>query len=724
MKKYTLILILIALTTAVYAQDTVRISGTVTQTGGNPVRGATITIPPNVIVRSDQEGKYSFTIPKGKYTILVEAAGFEVHAETLTTGDDTGMQLDFILRPAHLKFEETVIGRDESTPEISVSAPTTVVKPRDENRAPSVLGAVTSVPGVAVLGQGGLFQVPSVRGASRERTILMLESVRVTSERRTGPSFSFVDPLLLESLSITRGPAPVIYGSNGESGLIHATVIQPFTGPPTGELRAGYQGNSNENWQTFTFRSGSEKFQYSLGGGRRESGDFESGDEQEYQSGYTRINLFGKARYVTDAGSLTFLVLPSWTDDIEKASSDAITRPTLYPEERHQVYMVDWQDSNLDNGWAYQAQGWYHPNSLITQDDSVIDGVITSRAVVYNDTDDYGLRFRIGRKIVENWTVWSGIDFFERTNISAKQDSFVASGSGFDLTESFYSIRDGGYRDAGLFFIGNADYGKLLMNAGVRIQNVKTSNHATTDVSDSENSWSGNFGVSYAFNEHFEGLFNVGRGIRPATISEKFFTGATGRGTVAGNPNLTTESNIEVDGGVRYRTGNWFAGFYVFHNNIEDFIARVRIADGSFTFSNQPEVSITGIEGEGHYRWNDSLRLYGNFHVMNAKDQADADVNDIPPSRLIAGVEYDHNRFWNGAFEVVGQFEKTDPGPDELEREGALILNMRVGFRPLENLQFRVVGFNLTNKTYFDSADNRAPHAIGRSFGVEVIKGF
>ncbi|MCI0614120.1 TonB-dependent receptor, partial [bacterium] len=472
-------------------------------------------------------------------------------------------------------------------------------------------------------------------------------------------------------------------------------------------------------------KSGTERFQYVLGAARREGGDFESGDGQEFSSGYTRVNVLAKGRLFTDAGILTFLTLPSWTDDIEKASSDAVTRPTLYPEERHQTYMVDWQNGLSPTGFSYQLQGWYHPNSLITQDEQLSDGVSTSRDVVYNDTDDYGIRFRIGKTFQENWTLWTGVDHFGRTDINARQESFQpsATGSGFDLINSFDSIQNGSYLDTGIFLTGNGRLGKLVNNAGVRVQRVATENNVDQKVSDSEYSWSANYGTSYPLSESWDAVFNVGRGIRPATISEKFFTGATGRGSITGNPNLVTESNLEFDGGVRYHWENGSAGLYVFHNDIEDFIARVGLEDGSFTYFNLPEVRIYGVEGEGYIRWN-RFRFYGNFHDITGKDGFDANVNDIPPSRLIAGIEYEPGKHWGALFEIVTQFEKNDPGPDELARDSAFLITLKGDIEVYDFLTFRISGLNLTNETYFDSADNRAPLAIGRNIGFELLANF
>lgn len=710
----------------VFADDQVIVTGSVKQPGGEPIQKATVSIEQSdITAETDDQGYYSLTIPPGSYTIIVEAKGYELRAETFSTMNKNNIRLDFSLLPKRLEFEEIVIAKDDSPSGVSVSSPTSIVNPERQARTSSVLSSVTDVPGVAPLGQGGLFQVPSIRGSARERTLLLLESVRVTSERRTGPSFSFVDPLLFERISVTRGPAPVLYGSNGESGLIQATLLEPSSGSLSTSFNTGYQSNINENWQAATLKSGTERFQYALGAARREGGDFESGDGQEFSSGYTRVNLFAKARWFNDAGILTFVALPSWTNDIEKASIDAATRPTLYPEERHQVYMLDWQNRLLQSLYGYQIQAWYHPNSLITQDEQISDGSVAARNIVYNDTDDYGLRIRVGRTFAENWTVWTGLDHFGRADVNARQESFLPSptGAGFDLTNSFYSIRGGGYLDTGIFVTTNGTLGKVIANAGARVQRVETTNHAGPTVSDSKYSWSGNFGASYPFSESWDVIFNIGRGIRPATISEKFFTGETGRGSITGNLNLVTESNLELDGGIRYHQTDGFAGFYLFHNDIKDFIARVRLVDGTFTYFNLPEVRIYGVEGEAYYRW-DAFRFYGNFHAMAGHDEADEDMNDIPPARIVGGVEYDPGRRWNGSLEFVRQFRKTDPGADELARDAALVVNAKIEILMIENIRVRISGLNLTNQTYFDSADNRAPLAIGRNFGLELLVSF
>src|SRR5687767_1191533 len=104
--KWTLpFLIFLTASLHLYAEETVRIMGTVRQTGGVAIGGATVTIEPDHRVQTDDQGNYSITVSKGTYTIIVEAQGFGTHGETFTTTEGTELRLDFTLRRSHLEFE-------------------------------------------------------------------------------------------------------------------------------------------------------------------------------------------------------------------------------------------------------------------------------------------------------------------------------------------------------------------------------------------------------------------------------------------------------------------------------------------------------------------------------------------------------------------------------------------------------------------------------------------
>ena len=81
-------------------------------------------------------------------------------------------------------YEEIVISADRGGGGFSpVSVAASVIDPVDSPTLPSTLTAlIVEVPGVSENGQGGLFQVYSVRGVSRQRNAWQVRSGRIRSE--------------------------------------------------------------------------------------------------------------------------------------------------------------------------------------------------------------------------------------------------------------------------------------------------------------------------------------------------------------------------------------------------------------------------------------------------------------------------------------------------------------------------------------------------------------
>jgi iron complex outermembrane receptor protein len=83
---------------------------------------------------------------------------------------------------------------------------------------------ISRIPGVDANGQGGDFQTFSIRGVSRQRIQTRIGDAPIISERRAGASVSFVDPTLLDSAEVVRGPASTLFGSGALGG---AVLLEP-----------------------------------------------------------------------------------------------------------------------------------------------------------------------------------------------------------------------------------------------------------------------------------------------------------------------------------------------------------------------------------------------------------------------------------------------------------------------------------------------------------------
>ena len=61
------------------------------------------------------------------------------------------------------------------------------------------------------------------------------------------------------------------------------------------------------------------------------------------------------------------------------------------------------------------------------------------------------------------------------------------------------------------------------------------------------------------------------------------------------------------------------------------------------------------------------------------------------------------------------------PGPTEVERPGYSVLDLGAGWKVWEPLELRVLGRNLADRRYRDSADEVASLARGRSFSIGLV---
>jgi outer membrane receptor protein involved in Fe transport len=99
-------------------------------------------------------------------------------------------------------------------------------------RHPATLAqALDDLPGVRAISEGQA-QTPAIRGLARGRTLVLLDGLRVSTERGAGTNASFLDPADLGRVDVARGPGSVAYGSDAFGGVVAATTRQPVADSP------------------------------------------------------------------------------------------------------------------------------------------------------------------------------------------------------------------------------------------------------------------------------------------------------------------------------------------------------------------------------------------------------------------------------------------------------------------------------------------------------------
>lgn len=162
-----------------------------------------------------------------------------------------------------------------------------------------VLDALQSVPGVAI-NQNGSFggtAFVSIRGASTDQTVVLVDGVQVNDPSVTGGAFDFanLDPNGIERIEVLRGPQAVLYGSDAMGGVINI-ITKSGTEGLSGNAFAEY-GSYNSFRAGGAVSGGTERIGYSLSASYRDTDGISAADGADGNSerdGYENLTLRGK----------------------------------------------------------------------------------------------------------------------------------------------------------------------------------------------------------------------------------------------------------------------------------------------------------------------------------------------------------------------------------------------------------------------------------------------
>ncbi|MDH3746236.1 MAG: TonB-dependent receptor plug domain-containing protein, partial [Acidobacteriota bacterium] len=253
-------------------------------------------------------------------------------------------------------YEEIAVtanrGEDAYAP---VSVSVAVIEPRAAMAALS--GLVSEVAAVSENGQGGLFQSYSVRGVARGRVLTLLDGMRIVSERRAGVSASFVDPALIGSVDVLKGPSSTYYGSGALGGVVQ--LFPKDFGRLTLDTGLESQG-SGLTHRYLAMGSGTKR--WSLGLARRDADSSETPSGAELNSGFGQTSASSTVRWSRDNQDLRLTAIASLADEIGKSNTDFPLRTTSYPKETHLLLRLA-----LQTGGGSTFDAWVHPQALETR---------------------------------------------------------------------------------------------------------------------------------------------------------------------------------------------------------------------------------------------------------------------------------------------------------------------------------------------------------------------
>ncbi|MCP4659307.1 MAG: TonB-dependent receptor [bacterium] len=667
---------------------------------GTPLEHARVTdVDGGVEVFTDSRGRFTISGCEMPCRLLVSQPRFT--EQQIELAAPPAGEVTIVLRAKQELYEEIIVTASRSTGDsfTPVSIASTVIHTEDKVSAPDTLTElVEGLPGVAENGQGGLFQTFSIRGVSRHRVLTLVAGMPIVGERRAGVSTSFVDPLLMGTVDVLRGPASTHWGSGALGG-----VVQVFPRHFDGwRLDSGYNSFGDESYLVL----GHGTDGWSFGFARREARNGTAADGGELNSHFTQTSATLARRWETGGRSYELLALPAVGRDIGKSNTDYPNRRiTEYPEESH--LLLNFAVTSED-GWRFQA--FAHPNELETEvlypDDRINQ--------VFNEAFDFGANWQREIALSDAVAGRFGVDYFARRGVDAREfEEDLADGA---ITE--LKTLDGGQLDeAAAYATLRWKWQATTLQAGTRFTWQQQQNAGTERRHD--NALTGFVGFVHPLGNSLELTGNLGTGLRFPNLSERFFTGTTGRGGTIGNPDIEAERSINTDLGLRWYGERIYVGGHLFHMRISDYIERVEIDEDLLTYVNLTSGTIRGLELDGFFELDDRWHLSWTGHLMDGEDTGGQPLADVPTHRVKLGVRHRLGD-WESRLQYQFRAGKSDPGSGEKTIPEAHLVSLAVRYQLRDGFSLILRGSNLLDEEYFNSADKKSPVAPGRALGLSL----
>ncbi|EMG7855923.1 TonB-dependent siderophore receptor [Enterobacter hormaechei] len=570
----------------------------------------------------------------GAVTLALQTQAFAEESTIVVTGTEQGSAL-----PAWTNSATKSAVAESKTPQV---INTIAAKEIEQRHASSVNEILRYAPGVST----------EVRGSTSYMSEYKIRGFNVDQEfynglqlpyNVTGNTKARIDPLLIESVDILKGPSSVLYGGGSPGGLVNIQSKKPQKEAKT-EL--GFNtGNRNlkEGYLDSTGQIANSDWNYRLLGKATES------DEQAHTTRYEN-----------------YLVAPSVTwqpDDKTRLTIDALAQntPSLTPSDpmplsylrskyadrrdyagdewsgfKQRQWMLGYSfEHEFDSGWGFNQKARYF--DVDTHQRSAYSTGTGSEVYQLNrfayTTDEDLQSFNIDNQVIRtvalgDWKhhLLAGFDY-QKLN-SHFHYRYASSTPGIDMRHPDHSQIDNdalgletaqknrlSYQQNGYYLQDQIAFGGLNMLASLRYDDYRSV--TTNYLQNGDKAW-----VSQdRLTKRLGALYAFDNGLSPFISYSEGFAPVSPQGTLTAKDVKPTTSK-QVEGGVKYLLAEYATTFTASVFNIRQ--KNVVTSDPGFlNYRQTGEVESKGAELSAMSRPTDNLTLIANYaytHAINTED--------------------------------------------------------------------------------------------------------
>ena len=628
-------------------------------------------------------------IPSGTYLMEVSFMGYSAFLKSVRV--DKTLEINIALKSSVVEHEAVTVTGVASAIRLSQNPQAiSVVKKTDLQRSSgtNIIDALSRiVPGVGSLSTGPAVSKPIIRGLGYNRVITINDGVRQEGQQWGDEHGIEIDEASVQRVEILKGPASLLYGSDGMGGVINIISNVPVE---RGVMKANYHAGTNSNnglisnhlnWSGHTMSG----FNWNLYGSFKNAHAYQNKydgrvlgsqfNERNF-GGYIGVNKkWGYSHLLVSNFNQNFGMIEGDRDDATGKfilfAGSALERIATEADLKDRKAQAPSQGINhfkiaLDNNIALgtgrlQLNIGFQRNQRREFGDPESPGV----PELYFDlkTINYNVQYHFAD--MNGWKTSMGINGMQQQNQNKAEEVLIPEYRLFDAGAFVYTRKtfnekltlSGGLR---------ADYRKLNADGFTEGTEVKFES-----FSRNFSNMSGSIGLSYNASENVTLKANVSRGYRAPSVTELASNGAH-EGTNRyeyGDKDLKNETSFQVDAGVEVRTQHFSFQVSAFYNSISNYIFYSKLnsvlggdslvnKDGedlmAFRFK-QSAARLYGFESkiDIHPHPLDWLHLASSFSVVAGRfNESFEGVNRlpfIPPARWTTELRGDFAKAANGS---------------------------------------------------------------------------
>jgi hemoglobin/transferrin/lactoferrin receptor protein len=597
----------------------------------------------------------------------------------------------------------------------------------DSRQPVNLMQSLENVAGVSQVSEGHA-SVPAIRGMARGRTLILIDGARVTSERRVGPSATYLDPFVLESVEVSRGPGSVAYGSDAFGGVIYARTRRAAPGSPLAVRAVGTLGAGIPDRRVgFEIAKGVERGGVIFQAHYRNLDDYRSPEGDIFNSGASDSGFLLAGDHAIGKGTLRVGWQTDLGRDIERPRNNSTTVRFFYPTEDSHRLTAGYTLLDTAGFNRISIETFLGSYSQVT-DQARFATATAGRSLERADVSARDFQARgtaeraFGRARVEFGLDVNGRFDLEALDILRAWD--LADQITRDTTN--VSVEDAHRTDTGVFGGVTLPVTSVLtVGAGIRGDHITTENTGGFfgDRSTSNSAGSGYASITAA-HSGLSVTAQVSRGFRDPVLSDRYFRGPSGRGFITGNPDLDPERSVQFDLATRFTARRVRLGVFFYQYNIEDLIERYQTETDFFFFRNRGEGRVRGFEVESQMDlgWGVTGELAAQIARATLLDD-DTFLDDAPPSNVSLLLRRAIRRGF-AQVRVAHYAEDERPGPTEIVAPGYSLIDLAGGVPLSRNLDLRGIVRNVLDETYYASPDARFVFAPGINASLTAVVRF